>query len=212
VRSLRDRVEATYNLSFPIRWTEWVSGYVTQVTDKQSIRAFRADHTDWMSLGFVLQEKRSRLKPEVIGLSRRNLKKLQERGGDEAIRTFYEHPLIAYTGDAFRVDPRDFTKADVLIIDASFLEEKHRKIIHHFTTEEALVVARMAKVKSVVLTHISPRYSWQKTLSTVKRLAEKMGIMFPVFVIKTSQATKSARIENPDDQTVILPGQLYQVC
>jgi ribonuclease BN (tRNA processing enzyme) len=68
------------------------------------------------------------------------------------------HVVFAHSGDAMPVAPTDVAGADVLVHDATFLVPADRREPIHATTEEALEVARLARVSTLVLQHLSVRY------------------------------------------------------
>ncbi len=56
------------------------------------------------------------------------------------------------------IDPALVADADLLVHDATFLNEPDRREPIHATTEEAIDVGKRANVKTLVLYHLSIRY------------------------------------------------------
>jgi ribonuclease BN (tRNA processing enzyme) len=56
------------------------------------------------------------------------------------------------------IDPALVANADVLVHDATFLNEADRREPIHATTEEAIEVGKRANVKTLLLYHLSIRY------------------------------------------------------
>ncbi|MCD6381771.1 MAG: ribonuclease Z [Candidatus Aenigmarchaeota archaeon] len=85
---------------------------------------------------------------------------------------------IVYSGDtkACRNLIKIAKNADCLIIDSTFFEEKPADWLegrHHMNVKEAIELGRKAKVKKLVLTHISRRYANEKELiKVVKELTK----------------------------------------
>jgi ribonuclease BN (tRNA processing enzyme) len=66
------------------------------------------------------------------------------------------------------LDPATVRHADLLVHDATFLDEADRREPIHATTEEALAVARAAEVKALILHHLSVRYDRASAWPTLK--------------------------------------------
>lgn len=84
---------------------------------------------------------------------------------------------VVYTGDT---KPCDNTvkiskDADLLIHDGTFLELDESKGKYHADVGEAAKIAKKAKVKELILTHISRRYK----KDDIKKMEEKAGKIFP---------------------------------
>src|SRR5207237_10081945 len=97
------------------------------------ITAFRTAHTI-PSLGYVVWDRRFKLKEEAHGLPGERIRGLR-LGGTEVTREV-RTPLLAYTGDtspaAFDANP-DLFRAKILIAELSFVRPNHRREkIHKF--------------------------------------------------------------------------------
>lgn len=86
-----------------------------------------------------------------------------------------EHVVFAHSGDAMPIDPSLVLDADVLVHDATFLDERDRREPIHATTEEALQVATAAAVKTLVLYHLSIRYDRRAALPTLRAQLRASG-------------------------------------
>lgn len=124
------------------------------------LRAFATDHTV-PSLGFVVLEKRQKLRDEFAHLPQEKLVELKQRG--EPITWIKEVPLVAYTGDTgpgAHFERPDVAGAKILITECTFIEPDHRKRSragkHLHATDLAQIVERV-KAEQIVLTHFSRR-------------------------------------------------------
>jgi ribonuclease Z len=86
------------------------------------------------SRGYVVWERRHKLKPEYVGLSPDELKRLRESGAEMANPVSV--PLVCYTGDTgpagLDAEPALY-EAKVLIVEMSFARPEHsRDRIHRF--------------------------------------------------------------------------------
>ena len=124
------------------------------------LRAFPTIHPV-PSLGFVLVEKRSKLKPELLGLPQEQLLAMKASGRE--ITQMHEFPLIAYTGDTMwgpHFGREDVLHASILITECTFLEKGHRDraaIGQHLHMDDILKLLEMSRAKTIVLTHLSRR-------------------------------------------------------
>ena len=124
------------------------------------LRAFATKHTV-PSLGFVVIEKRSKLREEFIGLPQEKLIALKQSGQD--ITYTKEVPLVAYMGDIgpgeyfFRPD---VANAKVLVSECTFVEPDHRdraKIGQHLHLADYAEILPRINCEAIVLTHLSRR-------------------------------------------------------
>lgn len=133
-----------------------------QVMIKNSIylRAFELEHTS-PSFGYVIVEKRTKLKPEYVDFPQDKLKELKDRG-IEITRTL-EIPLIAYIGDTGpgpHLIREDVRKAQIIITECTFFEPDHReraKTGMHLHVADLAEWLKVAEAQAFVITHISRR-------------------------------------------------------
>jgi ribonuclease Z len=124
------------------------------------LRAFRTVHTV-PSVGFVVLERRSKLRPDLVGLPQERLVELKKRG--EEITRLIEVPLVCYTGDTMwgpHFDRPDVLGAQVLITECTFVEDEHEdraSIGKHLHLTDVVRLVERSRAKAVVLTHMSRR-------------------------------------------------------
>lgn len=124
------------------------------------LRAFETKHTV-PSLGFVAIEKRSKLKPEYVGLPQDKLVELKNAGQD--ITQMLEIPLVCYTGDTMwgaHFDRPDVLGAKILIVECTFTEPGHRSranIGKHLHLDHIVQLLDKSTAEAVVLVHLSRR-------------------------------------------------------
>lgn len=124
------------------------------------LRAFETDHTV-PSLGYVVIEKRSKLREELVGLPQEKLVEMKAAG--EQITYVREIPLVAYTGDtapgSFFERP-EVRGAKILITECTFLDEGHRdraRVGKHLHLDDVINLLGKVEAEHVVLTHLSRR-------------------------------------------------------
>lgn len=124
------------------------------------LRAFATNHTV-PSLGFVLIERRGKLRADLVGLPQEKLLELKKKG--ETITQTIDIPLVCYTGDTTwgpHFDRPDVLNAKILITECTFLEPGHREratVGKHLHLEHIVELLGRTKAEAVVLTHLSRR-------------------------------------------------------
>ena len=140
------------------------------------LRVFAADHGSAdLAVGYLVVERRRRLKPEYAALGDREIRALVKDGGRERLLEEYEKILFAHTGDTMPLAPGLFRQADLLVHDATFLVVEDRREPIHASTEEAIVTAREAGVRTLVLHHLSVRYERDDAIPALRRQVAELG-------------------------------------
>jgi ribonuclease Z len=148
------------------------AGDEVELSREHVLTAFATTHTI-PSLGYVVWERRNKLKEEYHGLPGDKIRDLRLSGVEvtREVRT----PLVAYTGDT---SPRGLDEyppvfeAKVLITELSFIRPNHRREkIHkfgHMHLDDLLERAGRFKNELIICAHFSTRYHPQE----VRRLIE----------------------------------------
>ncbi len=157
-------------------------------TELYCVESFNVDH-GCPALGYVLEVRKSRVKVDVekldkLGVPRHMIGALRRRGelvingrvvrfSDVARRVDEVVARLVYTGDTRPTSSvvSAAEGADVLIHEATFHSsmEKEAHEEGHSTSKDAAVIAAEAKVKALVLTHISARYRDPRILESDAR-------------------------------------------
>jgi len=153
-----------------------------------SISAFKVRHGG-RAFGFVFKEKDrikfDEKKAKGLGIKGRLFSEIEKKGevvvnGRRILlsEVSWVKPgrKIVYTGDTSEDENvvRHAQDADILIHEATFLEE-HRKEADermHSTASSAAKIASKARVKTLILTHISPRYHLSEEQKFLKEARE----------------------------------------
>ena len=170
VQAARDLLGATYaGVVFPLNWVAAVPGTTIPLGKNRQLEAMAVRHTsNEPALGYRVVESRRRLRAEFAAMSRADIEAAARGGTRDALLEDVRHVLFAHSGDAMPLDPAAVMHADVLVHDATFLNEPDRREPIHATTEEALAVAKAAVVESLILYHLSIRYDRATALPTLK--------------------------------------------
>ncbi|MEL7474509.1 MAG: MBL fold metallo-hydrolase, partial [Planctomycetota bacterium] len=131
-----------------------------QIKNNVILRRFPVDHAQPCT-GYVVVEKRSKLKSEYEGLPQDKLKELKDRG--EEITRRLEIPLVAYTGDTApgpHLIRDDLLNAKIVIADCTFVEPDHKsraRIGQHMHIADIAEWLGVLKCEHLVLVHVSRR-------------------------------------------------------
>jgi ribonuclease Z len=148
------------------------SGDEVELSRENVVTAFATAHTI-PSLGYLVWERRRKLKEEYLGLPGERIRDLRLSGTEvtREVRT----PLVAYTGDT---SPRGLDnyppayEAKVLITELSFIRANHRREkIHkygHMHLDDLLERADRFQNEVIICAHFSTRYTAQE----VRRLLD----------------------------------------
>jgi len=152
------------------------------------IKPFRVEHADEeIAFGYVItEEPRTKLlieklkdKGVPVKLWHKIVKgeKLFFNGKmiDPEEFSYKKQRKIVYSGDtrACEVLKKVSENADLLIVEASYIEEKLQDIAFkkgHMTLKDALKIALESKVKSILLTHFSLNYSLEKIVQEAQKI------------------------------------------
>ena len=171
-------------VKYDLKWTPIEAGQEIKIgseKDRGLIRAFPVKHSPrTVNLGYNLFERRTKLKPELVGLPQEEITRISEEKGQRAVCNEYEQILIAYCGDSAPVDPDLVRGAEVLMHEATFLDEQDRAHEAHSTVVEALEAARAAEARSLVLMHISTRYPKRNIESMIRMIARQQHFDRPL--------------------------------
>ncbi len=131
------------------------------------------------ALGFLLWERRKKLRPEFQGLSGNEIRDLRLSGRE--VTHEVRMPILAYTGDTtpegLDQNPQMY-EAAVLITEMTFLAPSHRKeVIHkkgHIHLDD--IVDRKDKFKNqvIIASHFSTRYTSRQIQRWVRRALPDM--------------------------------------
>jgi ribonuclease Z len=177
VQAARELLGIAYaGVVFPLNWIAATPGTSHAIGKGKLLEAFAVRHTDHeQALGYRVVEVRKRLKPEFASMTQAEIEAAARQGTREALLEDVRHVVFAHSGDAMPIDPSLVTDADLLVHDATFLNEPDRREPIHATTEEALDVARRAAVKTLILHHLSIRYDRATALPALRAQVAASG-------------------------------------
>jgi len=131
-----------------------------EIKNQVMLRAFETEHTV-PSLGYVVVEKRSKLREEYVGYPQEKLRELKERGVE--ITRILDIPLVAYLGDTAPGEAmlrEDVRSAQIVISECTFVEQDHRERAvtgKHLHLDNIIEWLPLLRCEMLVLTHLSRR-------------------------------------------------------
>lgn len=140
------------------------------------------------SLGYVVWERRRKLKPEYVGLSGDQIRDIRLSGTD--VTSEQRLPLVAFLGDSAPEGLDNcpaMYQAKILITEISFVHPSHRKEkIHkfgHIHLDDILERRQKFENEVIIAGHLSTRYTNERALKIIaKRLPDLLGGRLKVWV------------------------------
>jgi ribonuclease Z len=177
VQAARDLLGTAYaGVVFPLTWIAAGPGLQVPMGKGKQLEAIAVRHTEnEPALGYRVLETRKRLKPQFASMSQADIEAAARQGTRDELLEDAQHVLLVHSGDAMPIDPALAMDADLLVHDATFLDERDRREPIHATTEEALAVARQANVKALLLYHLSIRYDRASAIPTLRAQVAASG-------------------------------------
>jgi ribonuclease Z len=179
VQAARELLGTAYaGVVFPLTWIAASPGTTVPLGKGKQLEAIAVRHTpSEAAVGYRVVEKRKRLKPEHASMSQPEIEAAARAGTRDQLLEDSAPILFVHSGDAMPIDPALAMNADLLIHDATFLNEPDRREPIHATTEEALDVAKRANVKALALYHLSIRYDRATAIPALRAQVAASGFM-----------------------------------
>jgi len=161
------------------------AGQEVELSREIVVTAFATSHTI-PSLGYIVWDRRLKLKEEYLGLPGERIRDLRQAG--VPVTREVRVPLVAYTGDTSPQGIDDCPavfQAKILIIEMSFIRAKHRRDkIHkfgHMHLDDFVERADRFQNERIICGHFSTRYHPDEVRRTLQQklpanLRERMHI------------------------------------
>ncbi|MFT5300713.1 MAG: ribonuclease Z [Mariniblastus sp.] len=162
-------------------------GQEIELTRELVLNVYNTKHTV-PSVGFIVSERRKKLKEEFLELSGEEIRDLRESGTEITVE--HRKPLVGYTGDTSPAgldNNPEFYDAKILITEMTFIAPEHRKELIHKNGHMHLddFVDRQDKFNNeiVIAGHFSTRYNRHQAEKVVKnRIPEMLGDRLKLWV------------------------------
>lgn len=168
------------------------------------VEAFEVSHGRSVpALGYVVFERRRKLRPDLVGLTSPEIVALKARGVDVAMVT--EVPHVAYLGDTEVFDlstRRLVADARVLIAECTFFDADHRsraKAGFHTHLADVPRLLAMTRAQAVVLTHVTRRTGLKAARTALAKMlpAEQLARVHFLMDRATRLAPADESLEEP---------------
>ena len=187
---LREYLARTQSeLSFDLRWEAIEPGVRIDLDEKRGkvfLEAFRTQHSQkQLSLGYNIVETRRRLKPEYEGLPQQKINEAIWNLGKDAVAEVCHQIIFTYGGDSRPISPAAVKGSLFLCHECTYLaaEDDERNFHQHSILDEVLEVAKAAEVKTLLLFHVSLRYSQDDIQDRIQKAIRRHGIEARVLVL-----------------------------
>lgn len=144
-----------------------------ELSRERVVTAFATEHTV-PSIGYVVWDRRRKLKPELVGTPEDEIRERRMAGED--VTDDVEMPLVCYVGDTAPAGLDGYPpvyEARVLITEMTFFRPEHRKQkIHkfgHTHLDDILERADRFQNELIILAHFSTRYHKRQTRNAVNQ-------------------------------------------
>ena len=137
------------------------------------------------SFGYLVQQRKRKLKPEHLHLSQPEIIELRNQLGEENITMEVSENLLAYSGDTPVENFDTWNNTPVLIHESTFLSsnvftEDDPRNNKHSLLEDVLQAASQINIQLLVLGHFSSRYTRQEIDACITKCCRQFSISFPV--------------------------------
>jgi ribonuclease Z len=155
------------------------AGQEIELSREYVATVFATTHTV-PSVGYIVWERRKKLKPELVGLSQNEIRDMRMSG--QEVSHEVRVPIVCYTGDTspkgLDQEPAVF-QAKILICEVTFFRPEHRKEkIHkfgHTHLDDILERADKFENEKIIFCHLSTRYDIKMAVRGIeKKLPESL--------------------------------------
>jgi len=173
--------QTQHELSFDLVWRPIEADERINFEDgrgKTFIRTFRTQHSHkQLSLGFNIVEMRRRLKAEYVGLPQNEINASILRLGKEAVAENVEQIIFTYGGDSRPINPENVRESLFLCHECTYLklDDDERNFQQHSVLNDVLQIAKDARVGTLMLFHVSLRYSHEEIREAVSEAMRRIN-------------------------------------
>lgn len=179
--------------SYPLEWVPLKEGMRVPISEKgkgKFVEPFPVDHIPQRrALGYSVVETRERLKSEYASLEGQEIAGIVREKGRESVSETYEKKILCYGGDGMAVAAQYIADAELLVHEATFLDDGERGREVHSTVSEAVRAAADAGVSELLLFHFSTRYGTSEIFKALQEAVTAAELDIPVHVLLGSRTS-----------------------
>ena len=167
-------------LSFSLTWHPIEADQVIDLDPKRGkvyLKTFATQHSSkQLSLGFNIVEKRRRLRADFQGKTQLEINQMIRHIGKEQVAEAFDQIIFSYGGDSRPINPDHVANSLLLCHECTYLklEDDERNFQQHSVLDEVLEMAKKARVKGLLLFHLSLRYSFDEIRVMVNQAVERI--------------------------------------
>jgi len=173
------------------------------------VEAIRNEHIAspqniFKSLSFKLFQTKQKLKREFIHLDGKSIKELIATKGRDSIMETINTNILSYAGDTPVDDYSKWDHSEVLIHEATFLQDQEGMILKsnsnknkHSKLDEVIRMVSEINVGQLILNHFSSRYSKEEIDTNVIKLCKAYNLKIPVHVIYPGEIHRNILASRP---------------
>lgn len=137
------------------------------------------------SFGYLVQQRKQKLKPEYLNLSQAQIVQLKNEIGEAALTYEVRENLLAYSGDTPVENFQIWNGTPVLVHEATFLSsnvfsDDDPRNNKHSLLEDVLAAAKEINIEMLVLGHFSSRYTAEEIDHCIITCSRDLKLPFPV--------------------------------
>ena len=140
------------------------------------------------SLGFKIFQTKRKLRPELVGLSGEEIRRIGLEHGKESTTMEVRTNILSYSGDTPVEDLTQWNDSQILIHEATFLEREEEIKVYayknkHSRLDEVIEMVSGSNIEKLILGHFSSRYGAEQIDSAIRQLCERYALNIPVYRI-----------------------------
>ena len=157
------------------------------------------------SFGYLVQQRKQKLKPEYLPLSQKEIIELRNQIGEEALTYEVRENLLAYSGDTPVENFHIWNGTPVLIHEATFLSsnvfsDDDPRNSKHSLLEDVLAAAKDIDIELLVLGHFSSRYTAEEIDHCITTCSNDLTLPSPVVLLLPRETPTAIVKHNPVSQ------------
>jgi len=197
-----------------VQGTEWIAlseGQEVEIKKDVSVTSIKNHHVASpdsivKSTGYLVQQRKYKLKQEYLGCNAAEIIGIRERFGDDHLTDELRINIIGYSGDTPVENFSIWNNTEILIHEATFLNraeisDNDTRRNKHSVLEDVLLAASSANIKKLVIGHISSRYKPDQIDECIIKNCRRYNISFPVFRLLPGEFVHNILIKDPINGT-----------
>ncbi|MFT5127165.1 MAG: ribonuclease Z [Rhodothermales bacterium] len=199
--ALRDFLTRFDPDSGPATWQPIATGDVTDIGRGHAVHAIRSEHIAAppeasKAFSFRVHRCKDVLRQEFRHLPGAEIATLRKERGDVAVLDRVETPVFGFSGDCPRLDPETWTGVPILMHECTFLDPNTARE-QHAHLQQVLDAASTMEFRSLILMHLSTRYSHDEIRQRVRAESAKRRLPFPVYVMLPGEVYRDVLSTEP---------------